>query len=210
MGLHAMLHRLRGHGHAGHSDHTVFTGRKAASYDHASGWAMRPLYRAVAGAVAADLPADGRLLDVGTGPGRLLLEIARQRPDAQLFGVDPSADMVDYANEHARAAGVAESVEARVAGAEDLPFADASFDVVVSTLSAHHWADVARGVAEQARVVKPGGQLWLCDLRGSTAADALATVFDPADVSHPRLRGLAGLFVACHRGIRAGSTPTPG
>jgi ubiquinone/menaquinone biosynthesis C-methylase UbiE len=200
---HGFLRRLHGHRHAEGSGHTVFTGRKAASYDRASGWAMRPLYRAVARTVVDDLPPGGRLLDVGTGPGRLLVEIARRRPDAHLTGVDPSADMVAYAREHAQASGLGDTVAAQVAGAENLPFADQTFDVVVSSLSAHHWADRTRAVAEQARVLKPGGQLWVCDLHGSTISDELATAFHPADVTRPQLRGLARLFLGCHRAIRS-------
>jgi len=162
---------------------------------------MRPLYRAMARTVVADLPPGGRLLDVGTGPGRLLLAIARLRPDVEAVGIDPSPDMVDRAESHARAAGVGGRVTARVATAEDLPFPDSSFDVVVSSLSAHHWADPARGVVEQARVLRPGGHLWVCDLRrsGPAITQALTTTFGPESPTQARAPGLAGLVLTCHR-----------
>jgi SAM-dependent methyltransferase len=180
----------------------VLVGRHAALYEHASGWALGWLYRGVAGRVAADLPPGGRVLDVGTGPGRLLVELAQRRPDAQVVGIDPSADMVERAERRARGAGLSGRVQAQVAAAEDLPFPDNSFDTVVSSLSAHHWADVPRAVAEQARVLRAGGRLWVVDLRGKPATAlslALETSFPARGISRPRLGALRDLPLVCHR-----------
>ena len=49
--------------------------------------------------------------------------------------------------------------------AESLPFAAGAFDLVLSTLSAHHWADPTAAINEQVRVLRPGGQLRIYDLR---------------------------------------------
>jgi ubiquinone/menaquinone biosynthesis C-methylase UbiE len=185
-------------------NHPVLVGRHAALFDKASGLALRWLYRAAADRVATDLPAGGRVLDIGTGPGRLLLEITRRRPDAHLVGIDPSADMVGHAQRHLQAAG-AQDATVHVAAGEDLPFPDAAFDAVVSTLSGHHWADAATAIAEQARVLRPGGVLWLFDLRAKSAAglaEALAAAFAPEAVTRPSLGRLRGAVIGCHRATK--------
>jgi len=179
-------------------------GRRAAAFDRFSGWALGWLYRAVARQVLTALPRAGRVLDVGTGPGRLLVQLARQRPDARLVGIDPSRDMAAHAIRHAADAGVSGRVDTVVAAAEALPFINDSFDAVVSTLSAHHWADQACAVAEQARVLRPGARLLVVDLRRSaTLADLLASQFTESEVTRPRLpraiRGVLVCYQVCRR-----------
>ena len=149
--------------------HKVLVGRHAAAFDHVSGVALRRLYRTVAQQVSAELPPSGSVLDVGAGPGHLLVELARQRPDIHVLGIDPSEDMVGHAERRAAEAGLSDRVDARVAAAEQLPFGDGSFDAVVSTLSAHHWSDVTVSVSEQVRVLRPGGSIWAFDLRRAPA-----------------------------------------
>jgi len=192
--------------HGGHHHkRRPFVDRHAATYGRFSGLALRWLYRLAAARVAAELPNGGQVLDVGTGPGRLLLELARRRPDAHVVGVDPSADMVRIANGHLQAAGITRQAEARSAGAEDLPFPDGAFDAVVSTLSAHHWADIAPAVAEQSRVLRPGGTLWVFDLRGRSPAqltEVLRSSFAEGAVTHPRLGFPRDLFLVCHRALK--------
>jgi ubiquinone/menaquinone biosynthesis C-methylase UbiE len=190
---------------SGHG-HLVLVGRHAALFDKASGLALSWLYRSVADRVIADLPSNGRVLDVGTGPGRLLVEIARRRPEVDVAGIDPSADMVGHARRHLQAAG-RENADVRIASAEDLPFPDASFDVVVSTLSGHHWADTSTAIAEQARVLRPGGRLWVVDLRAKATVAitaAFAATFDPAALTNPPMGRLAGAFLRCHRATKLG------
>src|SRR3954454_24718209 len=110
----------------------VLTGRHAALFDRvAAGWVLRGLYRAVAAQLVHSVPPGGSILDVGTGPGRLLVEIALRRPDVRLIGIDPSADMVRRAQDRARDAGLADGrIEVHTAAAESLPFPDAGVDVV--------------------------------------------------------------------------------
>jgi ubiquinone/menaquinone biosynthesis C-methylase UbiE len=187
-----------------HGGSTVIVGRKAVLYDRMSGWALHWLYRATADRALADVPARGRVLDIGTGPGHLLVELAGRRPDVDLVGIDPSADMIGHANRRLAAAGCTERVEVVLAGAEKLPFPDAHFDAVVSTLSAHHWAEPSAAVAEQSRVLRRGGQLWVFDLRPASPAavtQALRAHFSPAALSRPRV-GLASPLIVCHRAAR--------
>jgi ubiquinone/menaquinone biosynthesis C-methylase UbiE len=99
-----------------------------------------------------------RVLDVGCGSGALLRSACGQWPGAALAGVDPAAGMVRAA----RQAGVPGGfVQATASG---LPFADATFDLAVSTVSFHHWASQRDGLAEIRRVLAPGGIFILADL----------------------------------------------
>jgi ubiquinone/menaquinone biosynthesis C-methylase UbiE len=198
-------------GHRGHGSHhhKVLTGKHAAAFELASGVALRWLYASVARRVVTGLAPDAEVLDVGTGPGRLLVEVARQRQDVRAVGVDPSADMVDMAARRAAAMGFGARVSAQAATAESLPFADASFDAVVSTLSGHHWADVERAVSEQVRVLRPGGILWVVDLRRRASGaieQRLAAAHPPLAVSRPRLGGLASALLVCLRAAKPTTT----
>jgi len=98
-----------------------------------------------------------RVLEVGSGPGRLAVRLAELAPGVRVTGVDISAEMVEIANALAARSRVAGRVEFLVGDAASLPLSDASFDTVVSTFSLHHWASPADGLAEIYRVLRPGG-----------------------------------------------------
>jgi ubiquinone/menaquinone biosynthesis C-methylase UbiE len=156
------------------SPNSVIEGPAAEHYDRFSRWLMPRVYRAVAADVRSAVTENGAVLDVGTGPGRLLIELSLTRPDLQLIGVDPSEDMVALSRANALKAGMANRISVRAGYVEDLPFSPESFDMVVSTFSAHHWADPARGLAEQARVLRQGGQLRIYDLRSKNLHELAA------------------------------------
>jgi ubiquinone/menaquinone biosynthesis C-methylase UbiE len=140
--------------------HGSFQGRASHRYDIMARL-LRRLYRRIAEDVALVAPPDGAVLDVGTGPGVLLAEIARARPDVRVTGVDLSADMVAAAARNVARFGDRAAV--RVGDVADLPFADATFDVVVTSFSMHHWADLPAAVPELARVLRPGGRVHVYD-----------------------------------------------
>lgn len=108
---------------------------------------------------AASMPGAGTatIIDLGSGPGDLLAELRELTPEATLIGVEPSAEMRGIA----AARGIA-SVDGR---AEQIPAPDASADLVVSTLSSHHWEDAAAAFAEIRRVLRPGGEARIYDVR---------------------------------------------
>ena len=161
-------------------------------YHRFAGRLERPLLGRVAADVAAlRLPAGAQVLDVGTGPGRLPVEIARRCPEIWVTGLDVSARMVEAA--HA-AIEPGQQVIAEVGDVGALPYREGSIDLVVSTLSQHHWPDLAAATRELARVLAPGGRIWIYDLRPALrgARVAAAVAFPEAAVRVEPVR--AGLF----------------
>jgi ubiquinone/menaquinone biosynthesis C-methylase UbiE len=106
----------------------------------------------------AGLRGDERLLDAGCGTGLMALRIAARYPDCTVHGVDLSPGMIDVARKDAAKRGLA--VDFRVGSITDLPYPDASFDVVVTNIMYHHLdlAEKRQAVSEIARVLKPGGR----------------------------------------------------
>jgi len=116
---------------------------------------MAPWSRRVGEAFLAWLSPSlgGRWLDVGCGTGAFSALIAERCAPAELQGVDPSAAQLAFA----RARPLARRAEFREGGAEALPFADDRFDAAVMALVIFFVPDPGKGVAEMARVVRPGG-----------------------------------------------------
>ena len=144
---------------------------------------LRGLHRHAAADAARTIgTAPATVVDVGSGPGDLLAELLRLAPAARVVGVEPSADMRAIAAQR----GIT-SVDGR---AEALPFDDRSVDLVVSSLSAHHWDDPAAAFAEIRRVLRPGGEARIYDIRfaGYGAAEAVslaaAAGFSDGDLRH--------------------------
>lgn len=108
-------------------------------------------------AEAMDLPPDARVLDVAAGNGNMTLASARR------WGDVTSTDYVEHLLEAGRARAAAEAlpVKFQVADAEALPFADASFDAVVSTFGVMFAPNQPQAAAEMMRVCRPGGRIGL-------------------------------------------------
>ncbi len=147
----------------------------AVLYDKVASSAIQGFHKKVALEIAAMLKS-GKVLDIGTGPGHLLLEITRQNPDLDLVGCDLSRKMLKIAKElteqekygtsKRKLEDTDSSKISLVRGdVQDLPFSDGQFDLVVSTLSMHHWNNPIQGIRECARVTAPGGNCWIYDLR---------------------------------------------
>lgn len=113
----------------------------------------------------AQLRPGDDVLDVGCGTGSLTMA-AKRRVGAQgrVCGVDPSAQMIARARQKATRQGLA--IDYQVGVIERLPFPDHSFDVALSSLMMHHLPDDLKrqGLAEIARVLKPGGRLLVLDV----------------------------------------------
>ena len=107
----------------------------------------------------AGLPAGGALLDIATGTGDIALEALRRQPDARVVGADFALGMMRVGQARRGGGGV------RWSGADalQLPFADASFDAVASGYLLRNVIDISRALAEQHRVLKPGGRIVILD-----------------------------------------------
>lgn len=104
------------------------------------------------------------ILDIGTGPGQLLLAMRKAIPDASLAGIDVSPAMIAKAQRNVEIFEGEHQIELGVANANALPFAEGTFDCVVSTGSLHHWKDPMRAFSEVHRVLKPGSYALMYDL----------------------------------------------
>ena len=108
----------------------------------------------------ADLPADGALLDLATGTGDIAFEALKRQPNARVYGADFSLQMMLAGRRDAK---YGERVRWTGADAMQLPYADAAFDAVVSGYLMRNVADISRTLAEQRRVLKPGGRIVMLD-----------------------------------------------
>ena len=137
--------------------------RWSSTYD--DNWLQPRFFEPVRGATldlaARVAPHPRRVLDVGCGTGALLRKAAERFDGAELVGVDAAPGMVEAAGEAWPSEGPARFV---VAPAERLPFEDGGFDLVMSTVSFHHWRDQQAGLREVGRVLAPGGCLVLSDI----------------------------------------------
>jgi ubiquinone/menaquinone biosynthesis C-methylase UbiE len=127
---------------------------------------------------AANMTQQGEAVDLGCGPGHLVIELARQAPGLHVTGVDLSDEMLARAEGYGRRSGVGDRVSFRKGDVQQIPFPDGSLDLVVSTLSLHHWSDPVAVLDEVARVLRspepaegrPGGAFLIFDLRRDVTA----------------------------------------
>ncbi len=139
--------------------------RWAGTYDRH--WTQRiifgPIQRTLLQLAAEQVNRPGAILDVGCGTGKLLKSAEARFPGAKLVGVDAAIEMVKYA----QASNPIGTIQFQQAMAEELPFPNASFDLVFSTMTFHHWSNQTKGIAEVARVLTPGGRWLLADFVAS-------------------------------------------
>jgi SAM-dependent methyltransferase len=149
----------------------------------------------------ADVGPGQRVLDVGSGPGALTAELVARIGPEGVAAVDPSASFVAAAR--TRHPGV----EVREASAEDLPFADDSFDVSLAQLVVHFMADPVAGLREMARVTRRDGIVAACvwDFGGGrgplgpfweAVREADSNAVDESNLAGAREGHLAELFEA--------------
>lgn len=185
-----------------------------ARYD-ASALAYRTWWEPVLAPSATDLlerlerlagPPTGRVLDVGTGAGLLAIDAVRRWPAVEVLGLDGSAEMLAVARATARAS-VERPAQRRLdwlrGHAEQLPFDDASFDLVISSFAYQLVPRLSVALGEALRVLRPGGRLafvtWrIADDRFAPdeafedALDELDAGEDPADLGAEAEEGRAG------------------
>jgi ubiquinone/menaquinone biosynthesis C-methylase UbiE len=128
-----------------------------------------------------------RVLDVGCGTGALLHQLHISYPEAQLAGVDPVPEMLKVARRR-----LPPAVELREGWADRLPYADDSFNVVVSCNMLHHIRHPIAALLEMSRVLRRGGDLiitdWCDDYLACRVRDWYLRLFSPAHVKVYRER----------------------
>jgi SAM-dependent methyltransferase len=155
--------RLRAYLEQASTNVRAFDLPSAGTYDVLVAAVLEHFYARVAGEVAA-AHSDGKLLEVGSGPGQPAVWLAREAPGVTLIGVDISSAMVERAARRAARAGLSQRVQFEIGDVAALPLSDEEFDGVVSRLSLHHWPNPVKGLAEIHRVLKPGGAARIYDL----------------------------------------------
>ena len=141
-------------------------GEVVLAYDRISRWPQFKLLRQLIILELKGHRPQGTIADVGCGPGYLIATMAKSFPHLSIIGVDIAQEMVEKAAGNLASLGSCPEGElfARVIS-KRFPSKSNSLDFVVSTLSLHHWSDPTRALQEVNRVLKPGGQFLIFDLR---------------------------------------------
>lgn len=134
----------------------------ADRYDALARKIVPVIYSGFVEAVARELRA-GKILDVGTGPGYVPIEIAKRSEDVSVDGIDLTRKFIVIAERNAGEAGLSGRLHFEVGNATDMRFEDNSYDMVVSTGAMHHWKYPERVINEMCRVLRPGGEAWMLD-----------------------------------------------
>lgn len=98
------------------------------------------------------------VLDIATGTGEVAIETVDVLPEARVFGVDPSSEMLLVARRKIVSRGLSERISLARSRAEELPFKDGSFDAVTIAFGIRNTVDPALSLSEMRRVLRPGGK----------------------------------------------------
>ncbi|TVT82327.1 class I SAM-dependent methyltransferase [Acinetobacter colistiniresistens] len=132
-----------------------------------------------------------KVLDLGCGGGHISYQIAAFADQVTAYDLTPS--MVELVAEQAKQKGF-DNITVQQGAAESLPFADQSFDCVMTRYSAHHWQNVAQAMAEIHRVLAPQGKVIIVDILGhsnpvmDTFFQTIETIRDPSHVRNYSLQ----------------------
>jgi ubiquinone/menaquinone biosynthesis C-methylase UbiE len=137
-------------------------GLLASSYEKASRMVIDSYYRTVADEILSHFQ-QGSMLDLGTGPGYLPIEIVKRAPGIHITGVDLSRKLIHMARVNAQKAGRLSQLSFEVGNSSRLRFDDAVFDMVISTGMLHSLKKPVDVLIEIKRVLKPGGDAWIYD-----------------------------------------------
>ncbi len=119
---------------------------------------------------AVRLRRTGEAVDLGCGAGYLVIKLAEVAPELRVTGIDLSDELLLEAATRAHGSTVRDRVAFRKGDVARIPFPDGSLDLVVSTLSLHHWWQPVAVLDEIARALRPGGSFLVVDLRRDLSA----------------------------------------
>jgi len=127
-------------------------------------------HREMAERMAALIPAGSRVLEIAPGPGYFSIELARLG-NYQITGLDISQSFVKMAQENAARAGV--DIDFRQGNAADMPFADETFNFSICQSAFKNFSQPVQALKEMHRVLLPGGQAVIIDLRSDATLDEI-------------------------------------
>lgn len=134
-----------------------------------------------------------RILDLGCGTGLLLQSLLSKFPEAKLVGIDFSPEMLNVAKQR-----LPETIELHLGSSEDLPFAENSFDLVISTSAFHYFPNPGLAITEITRVLKTNGNLvitdWCADYWTCRLLDLWLRLFNRAHVHTYTVKEFEQLF----------------
>ncbi|MEO0647179.1 MAG: class I SAM-dependent methyltransferase [Cyanobacteria bacterium J06650_10] len=133
------------------------------------------------------LKSHERILDLGCGTGTLIQRLLHLAPEIETFGLDPSTEMLNIARQK-----LPKSVELRLGSADNIPFPNESFDLVISTNAFHYFRNPSQAIQEAQRVLKPNGRVvitdWCDDYLTCRICDIFLRLFERA---HFRTYGMS-------------------
>lgn len=133
-------------------------------YDNGARHYIMPEYKYFVRKILRRGIRNGRVLDVGTGSGRLAIELAKVKDcHFDIVALDISENMIKKARENAKYYGVENKIQFLVSTAAALPFADDSFDLVISYASLHHWLKPVAVFDEMEKVTKKSRHIIIRD-----------------------------------------------
>jgi ubiquinone/menaquinone biosynthesis C-methylase UbiE len=141
----------------------------ASAYAKATRMAIESYYRKIAEEIVTHLEK-GTILDLGTGPGYLPIEIGKKSSQIYITGVDLSRKLIQMARSNASAAGLSDRLTFQLGNAGRVEFDDSSFDMVISTGMLHSIKEPAKVLKEIYRVLKEGREAWIFDPAKVTSA----------------------------------------
>lgn len=136
-------------------------------------------FKALARRIAAQIPPNSNVLEVAPGPGYCAIELAKLG-NYEIVGLDISKTFVEIARANAAKAGM--RVDFQRGNVSDMPLGDETFDFVLCRAAFKNFSEPKRALQEMYRVLKPGGQALIIDLRRDAAKESIAQAVNDMNV----------------------------
>jgi ubiquinone/menaquinone biosynthesis C-methylase UbiE len=134
-----------------------------------------------------------KILDVGSGRGKVAAKVLEATDGAEVYAVDPSEKIIaTMKREHPE-------VKGSVAPAEGLPYQDSEFDKAYTTMALHHYSDLDRALKEIARVLKIGGTLVILEVRPGSWIGGIFRFFAKVAGEHVEMSTMENLLAKLDR-----------
>lgn len=188
---------------------------QAAAYAHADFSAPHDAFVDALGARFPDFTG-GRVLDLGCGPADITVRVARRYPKATFVGVDAGPEMLRHGSARVEREGLSGRVTLRHAHLPDEEFDGMeSFDAVISNSLLHHLADADVLWSTASAATRPGGAVFVMDLRRAGSVDAARALTDryaslePEVLREDMIRSLGAAYTADEVRAQLAAAPPP-